>query len=337
MTLAQYAQLEKQPLKKRVMLGLAMEGLIADIMSWRSTDGALSETGVRFDEVPTPDWVPLDGTISSKSANGKPIAWSVYELSMHIDIPKALDIANTNQLVRALDQQVTLATKGFAYVLNDTFINGDQASDANQFEGINKIVADLGSAQTVNSTEIDLTASYTDAIAESLFVALDQAIYATEGHMPSFAVANDTFLLKMESIGRQYKLRGDHFNWEDATFDIGDPRTTQRTKASKPAFKYRGIPFFDIGLKADQSTRIIGNTYTEGGSTAHGTRIFFVKLGEQDVEGIELSPLEVVDSASMSDGTIEDKNVRRKRMTHRPGLAVWGPRSIVKLQGVRAV
>lgn len=330
-TLAQAAQLETQPLRKGLMLGLAMESVVLDIMSW-STMKSLSVTGVRYDEVPSPDWIPLDGSISSKSANGKPISFSTYQLAMHIDIPRPLETLDADLKERQSVRQAKLAMKGAAYVVNDTFVNGDQGSDPNAFEGLNKLVAGLDSGQTIGATEIDLTASYTDAIAESLFYRLDQGIYACEGHMPSFALCNSTLLLAMESIGRQYKLRGDHFDWKTATFDIGDTRTKLSTKASRPAFTYRGIPFFDIGLKADQSTKIIGDTYTEGGSTAHGTRVFFVKQGEEDLEGLMSEQFDIRDI-----GILEDKDVIRKRASGILGLACWGPRSIAKVQGIRAI
>lgn len=330
-TLAQWAQLEKQPLKKGIMLGLAMEGVVLDLLSWRSI-GGLSETGVRYDEVTEPDWIPLGGAISSKTANGKPISFSVHQLAMHIDVPRLLEKKDADVLERQSVRQTKLALKGAAYKVNDAFINGDHSGDPNQFEGLNKLAAQLDSAQTIGATEIDLTGSYTDALAESLFYTLDQAIYQTEGHGPTAAFANDTFLLKMESIGRQYKLRGDNFNWESATFDVGDVRNKLTTKASRPAFKYRGVPFFDIGKKADQTTRIIGNTYTEGGSTAHGTRVFFVKYGEEDLEGLQAEPIDTTEI-----GMLEDTDVTRTRVTGTLGLACWGPRSITKVQGIRAI
>src|SRR5260221_7140981 len=96
-TLAQYAQLEKEPLAKGVMLGIAQEGVVADLLHWR-TINALSETGVRYDEVISPLWIPLDGSISTGTANGHQISHSVYELAFHVDIPKPLQDLTGNQL-----------------------------------------------------------------------------------------------------------------------------------------------------------------------------------------------------------------------------------------------
>lgn len=330
-TLAQWAQLEKQPLKKGVMLGIAMESVVADLLPWRTIDG-LSETGVRYDEVIDPDFIPLGGAISSKAANGKPLSFGVYQMALHIDVPRLLESKSGDVLERQSVRQTKQALKGAAYKMNDTFVNGDQASDPNGFEGLNKLTAQLDSTQTLGATEIDMTASYTDAAAESLFYLLDQGIYATEGHNPKYAFANSDFLLKMESWGRQYKLRGDHFDWMKSPFDVGDVRSKLTTKASRPAFMYRGVPFYDIGKKSDQATKIIGNTYTEGGSTAHGTRVFMCSVGEEDLEGLQAEPLDVKEI-----GGLEATDVNRWRLNWVTGLGLWGPRSVTKIQGIRAI
>lgn len=327
-SIAEWAQLEKQPLTKGILLGLAMESVVLDFMRWRTT-GGLSETGVRYDEVPSPSWIPLGGAIASVKANAKPLSFTLHQMAMHIDVPRLLEKQARDVLERQSVRQTKLAIKGAAYLMNDQFINGDQSADPNGFEGLNKLVATLGSSQTIGSTEVDLTAAYSDAIAESLFFRLDQAIYACEGHNPSFALANDTFLLLMESFGRQYKMRGDHFDWMKNPFDVGDIRSKLTTKATRPAFTYRGVPFYDAGLKSDQSTRIIGNTYTEGGATATATRVFFVKEGEEDLEGMQAEPFSVTEI-----GLLEDTDMKRWRGTGAFGLGLWGPRSIVKVQGI---
>lgn len=329
LTLAQYAMETENKFARAGMLGIAREGVIADIINWRGLGGAISETGTRFDEVISPDWIALDGSISSKFAQGKQLAWSTYQMAVHIDIPVALEDSNKNQVVRQSTRQTMLALKGAAYEMNDTFVNGDQASNGNQFEGLNKLVATLGSSQTIGAAEIDLTASYTDALAESLWVRLDQMFHACEGHKPDAVFANDTFLLKLRSFCRQNNLLGNTFNWMEASFNVDDPRRSQRTAATKPALIYQDVPFYDLGVKADQSTKVIGNAYAEGGS-AGATRLFAVKFSEEDLEGIQASPLQIKDI-----GLLEAKEVYRKRLTWMAGLAMWGPRSVVKCQGIK--
>ena len=334
LTLAQHGQNEKQPLRKGMLLGLAHESLAADIMSYRGITN-LQETGIRYDEVISPDWIPIDGSISSKTANGKPLAFGVNKMAVHIDIPVELEDASSDKLERDSATQSRLALKGASYVLNDTFINGDQGTDADQAEGLNKLVASLGSAQTVGAAEIDVSpdATYSDALAESLFKRIDDGIYAVSGHDPSWGIADASLLKVMESYARQYKMRGNDFDWTTAPYVIDDPRMTLRTASAKPAFMYRKIPFYDLGVKADQSTRVIGSTYTEGGATATATRLFFAKEGPEDFEGLEFKPLDI--RPIHAEGhTLEDKDVYRWRLGWILGYAAWSPDCIVKVQGI---
>lgn len=329
-TLAQAAMLEKQPLKKGIMLGIAQEGVVADLMPWRKISG-LTETGIRYDEVIEPDYIPLDGTIATKSVNGKPLSYGVHQMAVHIDIPELLEQQSADMIERQSVRQAKLAIKGAAYKVNDTFINGDQSVDPDEFEGLNKLVGTLDSSQRVGATEIDLTGSYTAAVANNLFKRIDDMFLACEGHLPTAVFCNTDFLRELRSWSRQFGLKGDHYNWMETALDINDPRRTQRTASSRPAYVYETVPFYDLGKKADQVTKVILNNYTEGGATGSATRVFAVKISSEDLEPIQAQPLNIKDI-----GILENKEVRRKRLTWTHGLAMWGPRSVVKMQGVTA-
>lgn len=329
-TLAQAAQYEKQPLKKGLLWGLVTRSNVADILTFRNIDG-LSETGVRQDEVITPDWVALGGAIASKTANGKPLAYSIYEMALHIDVPQMIEDQASDMLIRQSVRQTQSAIKGAAYVINDTFINGDQGTDANQFDGLNKIVAGMDSSQTFGSTEIDISATATSAANLLAVERLLDAHTFVEGQRPDAAFCNDNFSRQFRKIILREKLLGDTHDWINDTFDVLDPRRTERTASQKPAFIFDNVPYYTLGPKADQTTQIIGDTYTEGGSTAHGTRIFLVKLGPEDVEGIQGGAMQTVNV-----GPLEGSTNKRTRLVWHPGLAVWGPRSVLKVQGIRA-
>lgn len=330
-TLAQAAMLEKQPLKKGIMLGIAQEGVVADLMPWRKISG-LTETGIRYDEVIEPDYIPLDGAITTKSVNGKPLSFGVHQMAVHIDVPELLEQQSADMIERQSVRQAKLAIKGAAYKCNSVFINGDQSTDPDEFEGLNKLVGTLDASQRVGATEIDLTAAYSAATASLLFKRIDDMFLATEGHIPTAVFCNTDFLRELRSWARQFGLKGDHYNWHEKALDINDPRRTQRTATSRPAYVYEDVPFYDLGVKADQTTKVIGNTFTEGGATASATRVFAVKISSEDLEPIQAQPLNIKDI-----GLLEDKEVRRKRLTWTHGLAMWGPRSIVKMQGITVV
>lgn len=334
-TMAQASQLTKEPLAKNILIGFAQEGVMLDLLNFRDLGGRMAETGIRLDELTTPDWIAIDGTISSKSVNTKPISFSTYQLAAHIDVPKQLDDANTDQVARVLQTNIDALVKGTAFEINDTFVNGDQGSNVHQPNGIRRLLADLPSGQVVGSTAIDLTGSYSDAVAEAFFARLDLAMYKIDGHKPDFALANADLLLAMESWGRQYNLRGTNFDWSSHGLGVGDVRESLKTKATMPAFSYRGVPFYDLGLKSDQATKVIGNTYAEGGSSSLATRVMFVKQGPQQFEALQFAPLETINVGGAADGTLEDKMTRRKRVTMAIGFAAWTPRCLSMAAGIQ--
>lgn len=328
-TLAQYAQAEKRRFKRGVYKGIIREGIVADLLKWRSLNGSLSETGLRRDEVIRPDWIALGGSIASKTANLKPISFSTFEMAVHIDIPIPLDDAASDQEQRGQVTQAQAALDGAAYELNDTTINGDQAVDANQFNGLNKLVSQLGSGQTVGATEIDISDGGDATEQVAVIQRMLDAHLAVSGKKPTAAFCNDTFASKFRSIAFAQRMLGDHHNWLEDTFNPRDPRKHMSTPATKPIFVFDGVPYYDLGVKTDMTTRIIGNSYAEGGS-AGATRVFLINEGEDELEGIQSSPLGITEI-----GVLEDTDVKRWRLKWMPGLACWGPKSIVKVQGIK--
>ena len=159
LTLAQMAQTEEGKLRKGIYKGLYMQSLVADLLTFKDTGGVLSIGGLREDEVIQPDWTALDDSINSKTANVKPIRWSTYQMLVHLDIPEAIHENGGDQISGAKSYMVQsrAALKGAGLEMNDVFVNGDQAVDPNQPEGLNKLVHQLGSGQRVGATEIDVS------------------------------------------------------------------------------------------------------------------------------------------------------------------------------------
>ena len=327
-TLAEHVMAQTEPLKKGVFLGILRESVVSDMMNFRSTS-RLHEAGVRYDEVIEPDFIPINGTIAEKSAHGKNLSYGIYSMAVHLDIPVPLQ-NDQGVLERPQARQSKLAVLGAAYKLNDYFVNGDQGSDPNGFEGINKIIGNLASSQSVGATELDIRTSPSDDTIQSVIDRIDEGFHAIQGHKPDFALINATTGLRLRSIFRRADLLGNDFDWVREGMPFGNIRQKLSSAATKPMFVYQGVPFYDIGTKADQSTGIMLNTYTEGGSTATGSRIFLVKKGEDDTEMLQYSAPNV-----KSIGLLEDKEVERSRFTWALGLAVWGPKSLVKVQGLR--
>lgn len=330
-TLAQMAQTEEGKLRKGIYKGLYMQSLVADILTFKDTGGVLSIGGLREDEVIQPDWTALDDSINSKTANVKPIRWSTYQMLVHLDIPEAIHENGGDQISGAKSYMVQsrAALKGAALEMNDVFINGDQAVDPNQPEGLNKLVHQLGSGQRYGATEIDVSDGGDSTEQMAVVDRLLEAHSMVNGGKPTHAFSNRTTANRLRSIFLRNNMLGDHHNWVKDTFQVGDNRVTFSSPATKPMFIFDDVPYYDLGNKVDQTTPVIGNAYAEGGSAA-ATRIFLIRQGEDDIEGLQSAKLDIKEI-----GLLEDKDNRRWRLKWQPGIACWGPQSIVKVQGIK--
>jgi len=327
-TLAEHVIAQIEPLKKGVFLGILRESIVSDMMSFRSTS-RLHEAGIRYDQVIEPDFIPINGTIAEKTARGKNLSYGLYKMAVHLDMDVALQ-NDEGVLERPSARQAKLAVIGSAYKLNDYFVNGDQGADPNGFEGINKIIGNLASSQSVGATELDIRTNPSDDTIQSVIDRLDEGFHAIQGHKPDFGLINAQTGLRLRSIFRRADLLGVDKDWVNDGMPFGNIRQKLQSAATKPMFIYQNTPFYDIGVKASQTTQIMLNTYTEGGSTSAGSRIFLVKKGEDDTEMLQYAaPL------MKPIGLLEGRDVERSRFTWSLGLAVWGSKSLVKVQGLR--
>ena len=329
LTLAQYAMEEKQPLRKGIMLGIAQEGLVTDILPWRNLP-SLSETGVRYDSVNTPNYIPLGGAITESSVQGKQIQFSTYRMAKHLDIPVPLEDQTGDLITRPSVQQTKLMLRGAAYLANTTFINGDQAVTPDAFDGTRVLVSNMDARQVVApSAQVDFSAGYTSAKTFTLVNLMNTLFKRVDGHKPDAVFCNTDFLSQFESCIMQEKLLGLTYNWKEAALDINDPRVSQNTASRKPAFFWRDVPMYDLGYQADQNTYVIGDNYTHATGSGE-TEVFAVKINDENLEGLQSDPLNVREI-----GLLQTGDTYRWRLTWTHGLAAWGPRSIGLLTGIK--
>jgi len=208
-------------------------------------------------------------------------------------------------------EQTALKAKALAYKWQDSFINGDVAVDANSFDGLKKRLA--GSqvvAAGVNGLPV-LGAS--DAERHTFFDALDSLIAAVPGG-PDALYANDLVLGKIRSSGRRLLMA-----------------STERDDFGRPLVLYNGIPFYDIGNKAD-GTRIIPQTETQGTATGSASSIYAVKFsGDQGTNGVTALDNGGIDVRDL--GEQDAKPVFRTRIEWYTGMASFG-KGAARLTGV---
>lgn len=318
-----------EPLKRGAYISLIRESVIADMLSFRNTN-SLSIAGERYDNVIEPEWIDLNEAIPDKTTRGKNLSYGVYQMAVHLDIPNPLE-RDDGVLERPSARQAKMTMIGAAYQFNNTFVNGDQGVNPKQFDGIEKIVSNMGSAQSIGTTEIDISGSPNDATMQAFVDRVDEAIDAVNGHKPDFVLSNRQFGLRARSVFRRMKLAGNDADWLNGGFlPFKDIRQSTSSASTKPLFVYQNIPFYDIGPKADQTTNIILNTYAEA-SSASATRVYFVKQGADDLEGLQFAPPNL---RKIFD-TLEDKDVQRHRFTWMTGLGMWSRNGLSVMRGVK--
>lgn len=269
-----------------------------------------------------PGWVAIRDAYSEATPEFDPTTEQAYKLGRDIDTPRDYPVLEgMYEDLRALGTEASL--KAIAYEFNEAFINGpnvnsDGSVNTNAFTGIARRIADyavlpgLTNAQNALTTATPFGPTASSANRQTVFDALNKAIYFVDGHQPDWAFSNDSFLLGLESALRRENL----FNQNRDQFD-------------RFVYKWREVEFYDIGLKADQTTKII--TDTEIGSD--GTSVYFGKNGtETHFWCWEAIPLDVRDL-----GELPTAPVLRTRLDWTLGLASPHQRALARVQNIQAL
>lgn len=263
------------------------------------------------------------------------VADAVFSLGAQIDIDKT-DLRDKKGGRALLARRTREAVKGAAWTFNDYFINGDHATDEHGFEGIKVRLANMASSQIVyadaSNSELDMRPSASPAEADmyQFLDKIDEAIYALDGHTADIALTDADFIRTLRGILRRLNKYTE--KTENAErYQGGGERRTSANRPTGPALVWGGpnnsTKWYDMGLKADQATKIIG---TETVNSEACRPVYFLKLGDPYIIGIQQYALEVDGPKQQDDGvtwsTFIDWPV---------GLHHAHPRGIAKLAGTR--
>ena len=175
-------------------------------------------------------------------------------------------IAGMGGIVSEVDLQIKQKVKAAQALFNDTFINGDSATDTNAFDGLEKALT--GSSTEYNTTTaIDLSTSalVTDNYMTFLDM-IDEFLSGLDG-VPSFLGGNSKMIAKLRACARRagmYQITPNDFGMQVES--------------------YNGIPFVDFGAKAGTNTPIVGIDSTEG-----TTSLYAGRLGLDGLHGISMA------------------------------------------------
>ncbi|MCK0470886.1 major capsid protein [Halalkalibacter sp. APA_J-10(15)] len=203
--------------------------------------------------------------------------------------------------------QTALKTKALAFQFQDSFFNGDTATNAKSFDGLKKR---LTGGQVINADTNGLSIG-TDTVSMNRFMeALDALIYQVQGKADALFMDSKT-LLKVKSIARQ-------LGYFDNTVDA----------FGRSVFAYDGVPFFEAGETVDGS-KVIGHEETQGEAT-NTTSIYAVKFGADEfVSGLTNGGVQVYDI-----GELESKPAYRTRIEFYTGIGIFNGKSAARLKGL---
>lgn len=178
-------------------------------------------------------------------------------------------IANMGGIVSEVDLQIKQKIKASQALFNDTFINGDSATDTNAFDGLDKALA--GSSTEYNgatadiavdlSTSANITSNY-----QTFLDMLDEFLSGLDG-TPSFIAGNTKLVSKLRACARRASMY-----------------QTTKTDWGTQIESYGVIPIIDLGSKAGSNTDVVA---TDG--TAGTTSLYVGRLGLDGLHAISMA------------------------------------------------
>jgi hypothetical protein len=308
--------------EKGVVQGLLVRSRMMQIIPWANT-GALQITVTRWASLPTNAFRKFNGTYSESAGTFEQLQESVYPIGGYTDVD-VMALRDQTKFNDPKAEQLEMRIASMAYTFNDYFINGSQATDPDGFTGIKNRIAGLPASQTITAAVngLDVKASTAN---QNLFAdLLDQLIYSIDagsGDGKLAIIGNDSSTLGVSSAFRRLGLLDQ-----------------SRDMFGREVDAYKGVPIYDIGVKADQTTRIITNTEVTGASGAVCTSLYIVKMapsngdadtGGQWLHGIQEYPMDVIDH-----GRLQTAPAERIEVDWPIGIAHFHKRTMARLAGI---
>lgn len=159
-------------------------------------------------------------------------------------------IANMGGIINEVELQQAQKIKAAQALFNDTFVNGDAATDTNAFDGLEKALAGSSTEYNTGGSIIDLSNS--QAITDnymSFLDMLDEFLSNLDG-TPSFIAGNTKLISKIRACARRAAMY-----------------QTTKTDWGTQVESYANIPLIDLGAKPGTNDDVI-KTDAEKGTTS---------------------------------------------------------------------
>ena len=190
-------------------------------------------------------------------------------------------LANMGGIVDEVDLQIKQKIKAAQALFNDTFINGDSATDSKSFDGLDKALT--GSSTEYNGASgdsvIDLSTSANITSNYMTFLdMLDEFLTGLDG-TPSFIAGNTKLVSKLRACARRASM------YQVTKNDWGEQVES-----------YGNIPIIDLGTKAGSNEDVVATDMNEkasNGSDANPnkgcTSLYVGRLGLDGLHAVSMA------------------------------------------------
>lgn len=314
LTLVEAAKLSTTHLQRGVVETFIQESPILDRIPFLEIQGnayAYNAEGT----LPGVEFRAVNGAYSESTGTVNQATESLVILGGDADVDKFIQKTRSD-LNDQRAVQTAMKVKAASYKFQNSFFNGDVATEPLGFDGLKKRL--IGSQVIDAATDGAPVLGTGGAAAHDFFDMLDALIAQVPGLNPTNGAiyANAQILGKIRSAGRR----------------IGGTEIVREDLTGKRVLQYNGIAILDPGSDP-AGNAIIPQTETVG-TSSDTSSIYAVKFGQDEgdrgVTGLTNGGVQVDDL-----GELQEKPSYRTRIEFYTGLAVFGGKAAARLRGIK--
>ena len=242
-----------------------------DVVSPTGGGATLTYGYTRLKTQPTADFRAVNSEYTPQEVDKERITADLKVFGGSFNIDRV--ISNMGGIANEVTMQMQQKIKAAAALFNDTVINGDSATNAKAFDGLEKALAG-SSTEYIPTSVIDLsTSAAVDSNYKVFLDQLDEFLMGLDG-TPGFIGGNLKLIAKIRACARRsgmYQVTKDDFG--------------------RNVESYNGIPLVDFGAKAGTNTPVVSVSVSTGESS-----LYVARLGLDGFHGISMAGVAPVQS-----------------------------------------
>ena len=242
-----------------------------DVVSPTGGGATLTYGYTRLKTQPTADFRAVNSEYTPQEVDKERITADLKVFGGSFNIDRV--ISNMGGIANEVTMQMQQKIKAAAALFNDTVINGDSATNAKAFDGLEKALAG-SSTEYIPTSVIDLsTSAAVDSNYKVFLDQLDEFLMGLDG-TPGFIGGNLKLIAKIRACARRsgmYQVTKDDFG--------------------RNVESYNGIPLVDFGAKAGTNTPVVSVNGATGESS-----LYVARLGLDGFHGISMAGVAPVQS-----------------------------------------